>query len=606
MSNEDYNFDEDTLKYCQHAYDEAVQRNDDLRDININNRLFYEGIDKDLEDRKNDPNVSRSAIFVPLLKPAIDTRISDPVTRVDERECPITLKPLNAQATGPERDAIAQIEYRLNRQLRESGYLTDGFREHIQGAEIYRTPSAVKVGWERVYVKKAVVKVRMKKFMGLPIIPTKTVEFVTEESGRPYAEWLYPDEFLYQPNRSRFADHEYAIHRMWKCADDLRAMGQALGWDMKKVEKAIKEVPADDKTEENDSMRDQIEKEKGTAFREGYRDDKILAYEVYSVTYADSGDEIVKVATILANKYIVKKQNGPKGIRFPFVLLTANRLPGTTEGLSSVDIGRPHQRLYNELANLNIDGLAYRMFPPMLQRMGNNFVGTPKLGLGRLWKMIDISPAGIRPLVENQGMAPDLLPTMQIVAENLRNVLNAPSNDQGQMENPYEKAASVKLRSFGAAKRSAPYNKQCGLALVEIAEMFISYNQQMAKDGADWVVNVSVDCPSLTAITDPETEKQDWMLLFSTASAPTNPLYLSPMGQTKLRNIWEEVMRKFVKEGVERFIPTPAEMQQQITDQANMQTAMMQKQSIAEQIALESQGGANAPAQGPSANQPAG
>jgi len=192
-------------------YDEADKRNEKLQPINEQNRLFYEGVDQWLEDRANDPNVARSSIFIPLLKPAIDTRISDPVTRLHERKHPITLTPTNAMASTQEREHINKLEAELDRQLRECGYLPSGFAEHLQGAEIYRTPSAVKIGWQKVYEKQPVVKVDTIKLWGMNTgIPKgKRVEFKTVEVGRPYVEWLFPDEFLYQPNRSRFDDTDY-------------------------------------------------------------------------------------------------------------------------------------------------------------------------------------------------------------------------------------------------------------------------------------------------------------------------------------------------------------------------------------------------------------
>jgi len=106
-------------------------------------------------------------------------------------------------------------------------------------------------------------------------------------------------------------------------------------------------------------MRETVEAAKGSDFEAGYREGKFLVCECYLCTYSDSGEEIVKRVTFLANSEVVKVENSFKGIRFPFVLITANKLAGTIEGLSSVDIGRPHQRLYNELINTHIDGITY-------------------------------------------------------------------------------------------------------------------------------------------------------------------------------------------------------------------------------------------------------
>ena len=578
-------FQDDRETYLLAIYEEANKRNEKLQPVNEKNRLFYEGIDKFIEERATDPNVVRSAIFIPLLKPAIDTRVADPVTRLHERKRPVTLTPQNAVADTQEREHISKLEATLDRQLKESGYFPDGFAEHIQAAEIYRTPSAVKVGWRKVFQKKAVIRSEPMKLWGmsLPILKRKKVSFESVEVGRPYVEWLFPDEFLYQPNRSRFDDTDYCIHRMWKTEKQIQAMADEFDYDKGKVNRAIEEAPSGDDGSQT-SMRDTVEQEKGTAFDAGYKEDKILVCEFYFCSY-NGTEEIIKRVTMVANKYIVKTENSFKGVRFPFVLVTANPLPGTLEGLSSVDIGLPHQRLYNELANAHIDGITYRMFPPLLRRSGVNFTKPPRLGLGRQWELPDIKPDAIRPLIENPGQAPDLLPAMQVVAGSLRNILGAEDINQGTQANPYEKATSTKLRATYAARRASPINKRYGLAIIEIAKMFIALNQQYADDGADWVVDVDIDVPSLTAITDPETEKQDWLMILSTASA--HPLYATPIGSRKLRNILEETMSKFVKEGIDRYIPTDEELETMILDNAKMQASLMEKESLMGQIALD-------------------
>lgn len=587
-SKDELTFDSNPVEFLKQIYDEAEKRNDTLKKDNEDNALFYQGIDKDLQDRAEDKNVARSSIFIPLLKPAIDTRIADPVTRLHERKHPVTLLPTDETADTAEREHIGNLEARLDRQFRECGYFPDGFATHLQGAEIYRTPSAVKVGWTKAPEKRAVVKER--KILGLTL--SRKVVFETVEVGRPYVEWLFPDEFLYQPNRSRFEDTDYVIHRMWKTPDQLRQMAREFGYDRRKVERAIEESPTGDEGTSS-SMRDSTEADKGVPFENAYRDDKILVTENYVCTYAESGEEVIKRATMVANQYIVKVEKSFKGIRFPFVLITANKLPGQLEGLSSIDMGRGHQKLFNELINTHIDGITYRMFPPLLRKTGVNFTKPPRLGLARQWELPDITPEAIRPLIENPGQAPDLIPMADNVAANLRNILGAEDINQGTQANPYEKATSTKLRASYSARRASPINKRYGLAIIEIAKMFIALNQQYAEDGADWVVDVDIDVPSLTAITDPETEKQDWLMLLTTATQ--NPLYATPIGMRKLGNINEKMMSCFVKEGIERYVPTEDEIETNILDKAKMDAAMLEKQSLMEQMAVETQGQTGVP-----------
>ena len=122
-------FDEDRLKFCQQIYSEAKKRHDELNDTNIENRLFYEGQDRVLDERGASTKVKRSNLFVHQLTPAIDTRVGDIISKVEEREFPVPFRPKEENPTSESRDNALWIERTINRQMRECGYLTDIFRE---------------------------------------------------------------------------------------------------------------------------------------------------------------------------------------------------------------------------------------------------------------------------------------------------------------------------------------------------------------------------------------------------------------------------------------------------------------------------------------------
>jgi hypothetical protein len=199
--------------------------------------------------------------------------------------------------------------------------------------------------------------------------------------------------------------------------------------------------------------------------------------------------------------------------------------------------------------------------------------------------IFDVTNAdGLRSLIPNPGPMPDLPPLMQAVSAKLRETLNAPDLSQGFQSSQYEKATATAMRSQGSAKRSMPINKQYGMVLKEVAEMVLKLNQQYHPKAEMFVADVIIDVPSLTSISDPESEKQEALLIL--AQAMNLPFYQSPVGMTKLLNLWEEVMRKFKKADIEKFVPTQEELAQQIEAQSDLAVAQQKKQAVMEEIAM--------------------
>jgi hypothetical protein len=239
----------------------------------------------------------------------------------------------------------------------------------------------------------------------------------------------------------------------------------------------------------------------------------------------------------------------------------------------------------------------------MLARAGMQFQKKPKWGLGQLWYVPDLD--AIRPLIDNPGELPNMPPLMDSVSSKLRDAVNSVDLAQGFQATPYEKATSSKLRAAGAERRATPTNKRYGMALVEVANMILSLDQQFHDEAYKFVMDGVIDCPSLTNVSDPETEKQDMLLLYS--QSLQDPLYASPQGIRKRRNILEDVWRKFKKTDVDRFVLSEEEMEQVIADQVQQEALAAKKMAIQEEMALEAQAGQQMQQQmteGANANQP--
>lgn len=576
-------FEEDPLKFCQFIYAEALERHKTLQPINVENRLFYEGQDRVLDERRNNKRVIRSALFIPELTPAIDTRVGDIISKVEEREFPVTIRPHSQSATSEEKNSAAWIEYKIGTQMRDCGYLSDILKEHITAAEIYRSPSTIKVSWENTYSKKAKLKLNPNPF-GKPGVVFED----TYNGGRPYVEYLYPEEFLYQPYISIFErDSTYCMHVMWLPYHDLVARAKEQKYDLKKIEEYKDEIINHEGDKDNkESERDEVADERDVPHDNGYRDEKFLLIENYIVTYKENGSESIKQVVTFGNKHIVKKRNAPeRGIKFPFIPVVANKLPGTIEGMSSVDRGKYLQRLYNEIFNSYLDGITYRIFPPFKAPTGLEFEQEPIFGPGEIWRMAD--PEALQPVIQNPGMLPDLPALMGAVSAKIRDVLNAQDISQGFQSAQYEKATSTKLRVAGASRRATPTHKQYGMTIIKVAEMFLALNQQYSDEKEKYVLDVVIDVPSLTNVSDPENEKQESLLLL--AQAQQSPLYQNPVGQMKIRNMWEDIIRKFKKVDVDDFVITKDEMERLLNIQKEMEGAAADKRGLIEQMSLEQQ-----------------
>lgn len=590
-------FQEDPIGYLQGIYNDLMKRNDDLRDINEANRLFYEGEDKELDVRASDKRVIRSALFIHELKPAIDTRVADIVSKLEEREFPITFRPKNPDPTSEESAQATLIERIINEQLRECGYLCGGFRDHVLAAEVYRSPATVKVGWENTYEEKQAVvqqpteaQIRKAQEDGRELKPRVVFEDKFK-GGRPYVELLPPDQFLYEANVAHFQrESDNVAHVTWMSWNKLMAVAKDLKWDVGLI-KDLKEelLTADTESPHEETFEEGVKSDKETPIRPGYRESKFLVCEFYVRDFDDDGVEIIHQVIMVGNKEIVSNKHSPyKGIRFPFSPITANPFPGSIEGLSSIDVAKTAQQLYNELFNSYLDGISYRIFPPLIRQTGTVFAKTPVWGPGEIWDVDN--PEGLRPLIENPGVMPDLPALMAAVSEKIREMLNAHDIQQGFQSQQYEKATSTSLRASGANRRAMPTRKRYGLALVEVAKMFLALNQQYHPQAVLFAIPLVVDVPSLTNISDPENEKQESLLMLT--QAQQLPFYQSPIGQLKLRNMWEDTVELFKKVNVPRYVPTEEEMKSDMDAQREVQLAVLDKQAAQEDIAA-AQGGSN-------------
>jgi len=584
----------DPKKFCKMICAEALTHQQTLRDINVKNRAFYEGNDEQLEKRAANREVERSCLFVNELKPAIDTRISGVMTKLEELQEPIVARPKKQDPTPAEKEQAKWIGLQLSQQLRDCGYLNEVFEEQITAAEIYRSPSAVKVDWEE-YVEDEPVVIRPswpERALAIATrspVPEDRVEFRQVRKGRPTVQWIESDEFLYEPQCSNLdRDCGYAIHATYLKYHDIVSYAKQFDWDMKKIQIFKGECDAQDKAGEADtSTRDELQKERDVSMERGYRDGKMLLAEIYISVYSDDGAEKTRKIVFLGDKFIVKDEIQPmRGIKYPFEIARCNPLPGTLENFSSVDLGMQMSKFLNEVYNAWIDWTSYSAFPPMKADANAQFKSPPKFGLGQIWWLTDKD--AIEPAIPARNAAPDLTALIQAISSRLREILNAHDIDQGFNSSQYEKATSTRLRAAGAAKRFVPTNKKYGLALIGVADKVLKMDQQFHPEAEKFVMDggVQLDVPSLTNITDPERVKEEELVLL--AQMLQNPLYQSPNGMRMIATQMRDVVRAIKEKhaNVDSYVPTEDQLNEQIGIEAEMQSAQMDKQNAVEQLSI--------------------
>lgn len=584
-------FDDDPLAFCQEAFREAVERNDDLEPVNTENLDFYYGIDKKLEELANNSKVVRSSLFVHELTPAIDTLVGHGVSKLEERDPAVVLTPAEASVDRETKDQIAECQRLLNHQMRDCGYLSGIFEEQSLGAQIFRTPSTVKVGWRTDMVEEpeiitpSLFERGMAFFRGKPMSASE-IKWRRVERGRPYAQWLHTHEFLYEPNVSVFEeDSVYAIHCMWLSEADIYAYALDHECDMDKVTEFFESASQSGEPEtKRPTVMDQTENDLGTPDRKERRDGKWSLAEMYVITYDDSGEEVVNLCIMLGNKELIYNEPyNVHGVKFPFVPLVLHRIPGRMENLSTIDKAKDMQRVHNSVVNSWVDIVSYSAFPMFKKRSGSVMRGTPRLGPGEIWSLDDLDD--IAPLNLTLPTPPDLPALLGVTAEKIKHVANAPDVSQGFNDNQYEKATKTIQRISGSERRSTPINKLLGEAIVKVAKLFIQLNRNFSDDPALWAHRMVVDVPTMTNVTDPEQEKREELLLISQTAQ--DPMFQTPTGARKRRNMWESLMRKIKKSNVHEFVPTEDEHEADLKSQADLQIAALEKQDAQEQMAMQ-------------------
>ena len=576
-------FEDDHVKYVQAAYEVANDYIETLSPDVVENRAFYNGFDPDLDKRKKDPEVERSAEYVPEARPAIETRESAILDKGQEDSLLVRLKLKDEFVEDEElvERGIAKEE-KLNEQLRKSGFFFETMMTWIHAAEL-QPLSMLKVVREEIYdwvpEKKSFIVRNMESLLKMFIRAdepklAKTVYQWTLVEERPGVAWKDFDEFLFDKTMSKLDDCRYLIDRMYMTWNEIVEAGKVNDWDKKEIE-LLKESGTGDSVKERipEQVDDIIDYDAKKNMKEG----KYLITENWVKTKDDDGAEIYWVVTMGNNKYpLSDKPSDLKGLKHPFVKRVAWTKLGSLEGQSSIERVKPLQKLYSDANNAILDAASYGLLPPFWVESGVTFREKPKwypLAFNRVDNV-----EGIKQVEVNVGDINVLLLVVEFYAAKIKQLLNAPDISQGIGDiGKEEKATKTRLRFQGSQRRLRPLFEGVKTDIIEVATKFIKIN---IIDDPDWIEileKFELDVPAFSGVSTPEEERFNALTVYE--SAEKSPLYASPVGMLKLKKLFEDYLNKSRVDDIDSRLITEDELQTVIQTQLLTQTEEVENES---------------------------
>jgi hypothetical protein len=245
-------------------------------------------------------------------------------------------------------------------------------------------------------------------------------------------------------------------------------------------------------------------------------------------TYKDNGEPQIKKVVVLKNKEIIANESTPYfGVDLPFVDYRAHLQIGKMEGIPTMSLLKPAQKLYNDYFNALNDAMTYGIFPPLITPPGQTFKTKPRWGPGAIWEGVEASPLKID--LGAIRLIPEMLEKVEAI---IRQVGNAPDFDQAVDPQVEEKATRTRLRAAGASKRFRPTAKALAELLCKISHIMIKMMQQedekwILPGNFDWILEV----PVLSGVYTPDEERQEKLVLLESMSR--SPVYEGPVGVLK-------------------------------------------------------------------------
>lgn len=567
-----YSFEKNPLEYCKALYTEFDTHNQEIVTQVKENKEFYQGICKELDKRKNSKNVKRSAVFIHEARPSIDTGKSAIIDALEEG-LNDAIQQIPQEGAEDQKDQVDTQSVKLNERLRDDGFLTSKFKEWLDLSRVAPV-SFCFAGWNTEYgikyeIDRGPVEMTRKVFewmrfkLGMQSHPPedRVVETWDIIDEGPYSEILDFDELLYDPRTHGFQDSRAVIRRARMDWNELVNHAREGDWDMDEVKRMKRGREALLKEGVNSSSLADDEREAlNNGSSSSYDDGKFTICEFWIPVWDDEGRKKIRKYYLGENYYALSRDHlgmATQWNKFPFVPFACHKLVNQIEGVPHVRLSMPLQREYNDLWNAANDVLTYNTFKRIILGNGVEFREQPKVSPQAFWKINgDINQ--VKEMDSGLANLPALLPLIQAVSQKINQLHNSPDFAQGkEMGGNDEKVFQTRLRAAGSSRRSRTEFKEAGQAIIGVGQLFIDLYRQHLQP--EWVYDAKMDVPSLTGNYTPQ-EEQDKML--SVVSMATSwPVFQSPMGLLKYRNLVEKLFTKLRLRDIDDILPTVEEMQ---------------------------------------------
>ncbi len=563
-------FSDDPVEYLKQCWAEGTEYMRKRRDEVKDNRAFYRGVDPVLEKRRADKDFCRSALFVNEIRPAIDTGIAAILDNViEDIEGFLVFVPDDNE----DQEATNELSSVLNKRLQKQGWLSNTLRTLLLAS---RTDKVVfvEIGWDEKYDwvselvpaptgVKGLVEA-LKYAAGLrkrpPVDHVKTTWKIADEG--PYGKFLDWGELIYDPTAHDFQQGRYCIRIDHPSTEELRNHAEVAGWNMEVVDQMI-----EDKDESGDQKGQSVadaDRKLFTGLTDDYDEHAHEIHEFWIPTWDSDGKLDVRRIVMggADNKYLLSKND--KGdptpcrhIRFPFLPFATTRKVNQIEGDPHVERVRDIQREHNDLHNAINDILSYGIFSGIIQGEDGEFLEEPVRAPGFNWHVKDVTQ--ILPMGPEIDGLNELSMLATSTKQKIREDLNTPDFSTGaQMDIKEEKVFQTKLRAQGSARRSRSDYKEVADMLIQMVQQWVYMYQEHGQ--IEYMKAFSIDIPALTGNYSPQEEIERAMMTYTIAK--DSPLYQSPVGAMKLRNLIEIIYRKMRWRNIENILPTKEELQQ--------------------------------------------
>ena len=397
-------YKDDPAGYNKQCYSQWVKLWERFRERNKENVQLANNYSQDLHDRKNDERLSRACLFIPLISPAMWSRIGymlnltfavkEPieVLPVEEGEAPLktakNIKTLIHKYLQKDKFRLTCLEMKMAQELLPISFIKVAELEESKKVLTIETPTM-----DKEYPQ-ADVKTSPKKVW-------KSVK----GQWRPTCILFTQDAVFYDPAPSKWSEKQFVGTITPLTLGELAGRFDTFGYEPMKEEdgkqvpmtkeefiQAIKEKGA--KWTTGDDWNEEVQTSMGGESKEGTSwGTKYKVLENYHKVEDEDGNISRKITTSTGNLVIWDRDYPYEKLDIPdpFVPVIGYPVLNQVEGMTTADMMKHLQHAVNDFFNIIIDAGKYGIFPPKLRDSQANIVSKQITAPGVEW-VVDVPP----------------------------------------------------------------------------------------------------------------------------------------------------------------------------------------------------------------------